>query len=140
MFVGAIFPLALLSVVFERGYLAQPAKVPVSLAELSGKKCLDKVPRRSRPYCPAPQAKDVHVIILDPLLCGKVVFDQTGADAFDLIGANGCADAAAADRHAAIHFPGRHRPAERDYEIGIIIIGGQLASAEIDNFMPRPAQ
>ena len=69
MFAGAIFPWALLSALFEGGYLAQPAKVSVGLAELGGKKCLDQVPSRGRPYGSAPQAKHIYVIILDPLLC-----------------------------------------------------------------------
>src|SRR5262245_50052684 len=69
-----------------------------------------------------------------------MVVDQGGADAVNLVGAHRCADAAAADCHAAIHLPGDHRLRKRDYIVGVIIAFAQAMGAEIDNFMPRVAK
>jgi hypothetical protein len=75
------------------------------------------------------------VIVLDSLTSRKVVMDQTGANTHNLVGTNGCADAASTNRHPTLDFAGGHRFSEGDDEIGIVITGVQGVSTEIDHFM-----
>jgi len=113
--------------------------VPLGLAELGGQKSLGEVPGDGRPHRPAAHAEDVHVVVLDPLLGGEMVVHQRGAHAWHLIGADRGAHAAAADRHAAIHLPGRHGPGQGDHEVGIVVARIEAMGAEIDHLVPRPA-
>ena len=77
----------------------------LGLAIFGGQKRLDEVPRYGWSHRPTAHTKDIHVIVLDPLLGREVVMDQRGADALNLIGTYRRADAAAADRHATIYLP-----------------------------------
>lgn len=126
--------------ILEGGYFTEAAEVTVGLAEFGGEKGLDQIPRHGRPHRAATQTQEVYVIVLDALPCRKVVFDQTGANPFDLIGAHGSPDAAAANGDTALQFPGRHRLRQRDDEVGIVVLRGQHVSAEIEDFMTRRAQ
>jgi len=83
--------------------------MPLGLTELGGQERLDEIPGHRRSHGSSTHAKDVHVIVLDALLGREMVVDQTGADTLDLVGAHRRADAAAADREAAIHFPRYYR-------------------------------
>lgn len=114
--------------------------MPLGLAELGGKERLDEVPGDSRPYSPTAHAKDVHVIVLDPLPGREVVVDQASADTRNLVGADRCAHATAAARHATIHFPCNHGLSERDDQVRIVIVRSQGMSAEFDDLMPRRAE
>src|SRR5258705_4525885 len=67
------FGLAGMTCRLERGHLAEMAQVPRGLAVLGGEKGLDQVPGQLRPYGPAAQAQDVHVIILHALLGREVI-------------------------------------------------------------------
>ena len=69
-----------------------------------------------------------------------MVVDQTGADALDLVGAHRRANAAAADREAAIHFPSSHGSGEWNDEVGIVVVVVQLVRAEVNDFMARRAE
>src|SRR5512147_1578851 len=84
---------------FERGHLAQATKVTRGGAVFRGEECLHEVPGHFRTDRAAAHAQDVHVIVLNALLRREMIVNQTGANAFHLVGANGGADAAAADRH-----------------------------------------
>src|SRR5262249_22395982 len=99
-------PLGLLSTpsFFQAGHLAQAPQVPLGLAELGPKERLDEVPGHGRPHGPAAHAEDVHVIVLDSLSGRAVIVDQSGSDARDLVGTDRGADAAAANRRAAVHL------------------------------------
>src|SRR5215470_5425385 len=68
-----------------------------------------------------------------------MIVDETGANAFHLVGAHRRADAAAADRDAVIDFAGDDGLAERHDEVGIIVIGIQAVRTEIHHLMPRGA-
>ena len=85
---------------------------------------------------PAAHAEDVHVIVLDALLRREMVVDERRADARNLVGADRGADAAAADRHAALHLSRDHGLGERNDEVGIVVAGIQSVRAEVDDFMP----
>src|SRR5271165_1324367 len=64
-----------------------------------------------------------------------MVLDESGPNAFDLVGTNGRSDAAAAHGNAAIHFAGGYSFSQRDDEIWIVVVGNQLVGAKIDDFM-----
>ena len=58
------------------------------MAEFSGQKGLNQIPGQLRAFDPSAQAQQVEVVILNPLPGRKMVFDQAGADVFDLVRAN----------------------------------------------------
>ena len=80
----------------------------LGLAELGRQERLDKVPSQERPDGPGSHADNVHVVVLDALSGGKVVFHQRGTDSAYLVCAYRGANAAAADGHAAIDRACRH--------------------------------
>ena len=82
--------------------------MPLGLTELGGEKGLDEIPGDGGSDRPSAHAQDVEVIVLDALLRREVVVDERRADARDLVGADRRADAAAADRHAALDPSGNH--------------------------------
>src|SRR5579872_930841 len=69
-----------------------------------------------------------------------MILDQTSAHPLDLIQANARADTAAANGDAALDLAGNYGLAERNHEIGIIIVGLEFMRAEISHFMARCAQ
>src|SRR6266404_7134050 len=110
------------------------------LTELGCQEGLDEVPSHSRPYRPATHAKDVHVIILDPLPGREVLMDQRRADTRNLVGTDRRPYAAAADCDAAIDRPPRHPLTERDDKIWIVIVQVWGVRAEIDDLMAGRAK
>jgi hypothetical protein len=125
---------------FERSYFAEASQVPVRLTEPGIQKCLDQVPGNGGSHGAAAHTNDVHVIVLDTLPGRVMVVDQSGADAWNLVGANGGTHAAAADRYAAFHFASANSQTEWDDEVGIVIVGNQSMRTKIDYFMPFAAQ
>src|SRR6516164_1346754 len=109
------------------------------LAELGGQESLHEIPGHFRADRTSAHAEYIHVIIFDDLLGGEMIVDETGANAFHLVGAHRRADAAAADRDAAIDFAGDDGLAERHDEVGIIVIGNQGVRTEIRHLMARRA-
>src|SRR5208282_1106629 len=61
---------------FQGRNFAQPAKVPLGLAIFGCQKSLDKIPCHGGTDRPASHAKDVHVVVLDPLLGREVIVNQ----------------------------------------------------------------
>jgi hypothetical protein len=120
---------------FESCYFADAAQVPGGLAVLGRKKSLDKIPRDRRADGPAAHTKDIHVIIFHTLLCRKVVMNQRGAGAWNFIGANSRADAAATNGDAAFHLTTDYGLGQRNDEVGVVVVGTQLVSAEIHDFV-----
>ena len=96
--------------------------MPVGLTELGVEKSLDEVPGDGRPDRPSAHAEDVEVIVLDALLRGEVVVDERRVDAGDLVGADRRANAAAADRHAALYVSRDDGLRERHDEVGIVVV------------------
>ena len=104
-------------------------------AEFGGEKCLDHIPGHLRANGSSTHAEDVHVIILDPLLGREVIVNQTSANAFHFVGAHRSADAAAADRHPAIHLTCDDRLGQGHDEVRVIVIRRELVRAEIHNLV-----
>jgi len=109
------------------------------LAELRSEESLHEIPGHFRADCASAHAENRHVIILDALSGGKMIVDETGANAFHLVGAHRCPDTAAADRDAAIHLARNHRFAKRDNIVGVIVARIQAVSTEVNYLMSRSA-
>jgi hypothetical protein len=109
--------------------------VPVCLTEPGIQKCFDEVPRNGWSNGSAAHADDIHVIVLDPLPGREMIVNQSGSDAWNLVGADGGAYSAAADRYAAFHLASGHSHTEWSDEVGIIIVGNERMRAEIDHVM-----
>ncbi len=122
---------------FQGGYLAQTAYVAFSPAELACEKRLNEIPGDGGPNGAAAHTNDVHVVMLNPLLSRKVVVDQPGTYAWDLVGTHRSADPTTANRDTARYFARGHGLREWNYYVGIVVQRVQLMSTEIDYFMPR---
>src|SRR5262245_66651130 len=64
-----------------------------------------------------------------------MVVDQRGANTPNLVGTHRRADAAAGDRHPAIHLHADHCLRQRDHIVGIVIAFAQSMGTKIDNLM-----
>ena len=69
------------------------------------------------------EAEYVHVVVLYALACGIFVVADGGADAGDLVGGHGGADAAAADYDAAPSFSGGDGFGDGAGEVGEVVKG-----------------
>src|SRR6478752_701490 len=91
----------MLGMTLERGHLAEAAQVPFGAAGLRGEEGLNEPPGHLGSDGPAAKAQDVHVVILDALARGEMIFDERRANAGDLVRTDRDADAAAAQRDTA---------------------------------------
>ena len=78
--------------------------MPLGSTELGREKCLDEIPGHRRPYGPTSHADDVDVVVFHSLTGREVIVDKRCPSSRHLVGADRRADAAAADRYAAIHL------------------------------------
>jgi hypothetical protein len=62
--------------------------VALGLTKLGRQERLDKVPCKEWPQSPSAQTNYVHVVVFDPLSGGEVIADQTGSNAWNLVGAD----------------------------------------------------
>ena len=92
------------------------------LAKLGLEKGLDQFPHHFRAFNPSAHANHIEIVILNSLPGGKIILNQAGANSFDFVGTNAGANTTAANGHTPIHFPGGHRLAEWNDEVGIIIV------------------
>ena len=89
---------------------------------------------------PAAHTEDVHIVVLNSLPGRVVIVNQPCSDTRNFVCADGSADAAAADCHAAFHVPGSNRLGERDDEVGVVIARIQAVSSDIDYLVPSFAK
>jgi hypothetical protein len=82
------------------------------LTELCREKSLNEVPCRCGAHGLTAKTNDIHVVVLNALLGGKMVVDQGSAYALDFVGADGGSDAAATNGDPSIHFSFRDRLSE----------------------------
>src|SRR4030095_10877557 len=80
------------------------------------------------------------MVILDTLLCRKVVVNQRSSNALNLVCAYRGTDTAAADRHSTLDFLSGYRSGQHRYIVRIVITFVQLMSTEIDNLMSCGAE
>lgn len=110
------------------------------VTKLTGEKGLNQVPGDGGAGGAAADADEVHVVVLDALLGGKMIVDEAGADAMDFVGANAGADAAAADGDAALNLAGGDGAGEGGDEIGIVVILDEREGAEIGDLVAGLAE
>lgn len=109
--------------------------MPFSLAVLGSEKRLHQIPGDGRTNRATTHTEDIHVIILDSLSSRKVIVNQTGTNTCNLVGCDRCADAAATDGQATLNFACSDSLCQRNDEVGIVISGIQMMSAEINHLM-----
>src|SRR6266699_113536 len=124
--------LTALSLPLERSNFFEPPQMTFRAAELGLEIRRYEFPGDRWSDRAATQTDDVDVIVLNALPRREGVVDQRRAHTRNLVGAHGCADAAAADRNASLHQSGGHRLGQRDREIGIIVIEIENGGAEVD--------
>jgi hypothetical protein len=125
---------------FKGSYFAEAPQMPLGQTKPARQESLDEIPSYGRSHGPAAHTNNVHVVVLDALLGREMVMHEARANARNLVSANGCADPAAADGYAAVHFSRRYCPGQGDNEVGIVVTRVQAVSAEIDYLMPRLAK
>ena len=114
--------------------------MPLGLTELGSQERLYEIPGYRGSHGSSAHAKNVHVIVLDTLPGREMVVDQAGPDALDFVGTHRRANAAAADREAAIHFLRYHRSGEWNNEIWIVVVESHGVCAEINDLVACRAE
>jgi hypothetical protein len=66
--------------------------------------------------------------------------DEPGSHASNLVSADGCPNAASAERYPAIHFAGCNGSGQWDHVIRVIVSGARMKRTEVDDFMSSTAQ
>jgi hypothetical protein len=108
---------------FERLHFVHSALVPWRSAKASLQERLNQLPgQRWSDHLPA-ERKDIHVVVLNPLVSGEHVVDEASARASNFVGADGCAHATAAERYSAINGASGYRSGEWNNVIRIIVSG-----------------
>ena len=69
------------------------------------------------------QGHHIGVVVLAGEPGGHLVREQGAADALDLVGGDGCADAGGAQHDPAVTFPGGHRLGSGRYKIRVVAAG-----------------
>jgi hypothetical protein len=62
----------------------------------------------------------VHVIVFDSLMGGVGIMAEAGAHTRDLVGGNGCANAASADQNPALGAASHNRPADGSGDVWVV--------------------
>ena len=125
---------------FQGSDLFEATQISFGLAIFGSEEGFNEVPGHRRSNSSTAHAKDVHVVVFDALPGRKMIVDQAGPNALDLVGADHRADAAATNRYAAINLARCYGVGERNDEVGIIVIGHQTVRAEIHCVMAGRAQ
>lgn len=81
----------------------------------------------------APETEKIEIIILDALMSGKGIIDETGPDSAHFVGGDACTDATAADGHPSLHFTRRDGSCQRCHEVRIVVFRSGLAITEVDH-------
>jgi len=111
--------------------------VSFSLAVLRCQERLNQVPCDRWADGATTHAQDVHVVVFNPLPGREVIVDQRGAAAWNLVSANGSPHAAAANGNTTRYLAERHGLGQRSDVVGVIIVGFEFVSSEIDYFVAR---
>jgi hypothetical protein len=84
-------------------------------------------------------AEEVHVVVLDALVGGVCVVTEAGADTGKLVGGDDGADAAAADKDAALCFAALDGGADDEREIGVVD-GVAVVGTDVGDFVAVGAE
>ncbi len=63
--------------------------------------------------------------------------DKCSTYAGNLVGSNGRANTAAAERDSTLNLPCGDSPGQRNNEVGVVVFGVKLVSTEVDGLVPR---
>jgi len=106
-----------------------------AVAESGGEEDLDDVADLVFAEQVGAEAQDVAVVVLAGAAGGDLVVNECGADATDLVGRDGHADAAAVHEDARLAGPGGNRAGGGGGEVGVVA-GPRPVAAEIGNVVP----
>ncbi len=116
---------------FERPHLGQTPHVPLGVGEPRAEKRRDQRFGESRADHPRAEHEDVGVIVKHALRRRVRVVTESGADAWQLVGGDAGADAAAADDQPAIGPAVEYRASDRLGVVGIVDgLGGMRAEVD----------
>lgn len=108
-------------------------------AESCFKKSLDQLPCVRLSNDARSETEDVHVVILDALMRGKMIVTDRSASARNLVRRDAGADAAAANGNAAFDLPCSDASRQWHHEIGVVIARVKKRRTEISHFVAREA-
>jgi hypothetical protein len=114
--------------------------VAYGAAESSSQKRLDQFPSERGPDHFATQTKDIHVVVFNALVGREHVMDEACPHAGNLVGADGCPYATAAERHSAIDRARGYGPRQRDNVIWVIVSRARFIRAEVNDRVAGVAQ
>jgi len=96
------------SLLLERVHFGHPAKMVFSTGEPGGEKGSDQFKSKRRAYNPPTQAGDIHIVVLNALMRGEYVVNESGPSAGNLVRCNRRPNTAAAQCYASLDFSLRH--------------------------------
>src|SRR5262249_48398401 len=103
-------------------------------------KSFDQVPGYGRPHRTTAHAQHIHVVVFHSLPGGKMIVDERGANARNLVGADRRADAAAANGDASLDLPCRNGPCKWNDKIRVIASLIDRRAPKINYFIPGGAK
>jgi hypothetical protein len=125
---------------FERLHFIDSALVPLRSTEASLQERLNQFPCQCRPDHLTAERKYIHIVVFHALMSGEHIVDEPGAHTSNLVGADGCTHATAAERYPAINFAGGNGSGQWNHVIRVIISGARLNRTEVYDLMGSPAQ
>src|SRR5215207_5684457 len=112
--------------------LFQPSTVPVAPIELRPEEDTDQVCGERRAHNLGAEAEDVHVVVLDALMCRIDVVADCGANSVELVRRDGGSDAGSTDEHASLCVAGEQNIPESESEVRIVDPGLRAFYAQVD--------
>jgi hypothetical protein len=109
-------------------------------AEACLQKRLNQLPGKCRSDHLSAKRKDVHIVVLNPLVGGEHIVDEPSAHTGNFVGADGCANATPAERHSAINCASGYGSGQWNNVIWIIVSGVRLSRTEVDDLMGSTSQ
>ena len=118
--------------------VSQLGEAPVVPAVFFGgcEKCTQRVQDDGGAGRPCPEAHHVGVVVLLGQRRRRHVVDHRGADAGDLVGGHGDAEAGPTDAHTEFDGTAGHRPADRLAVVGIVDRDSAVVGPEIGDIVP----
>ena len=113
--------------------------MPLFSSESGLKKCAHQFERECRADDARSKAEHIRIIVLNALMRGIRVVAEPCADAANLVRRNRSSDAAAAYKDAALAIASGHSRADCFGEVGIVVGGVSVVSAEIDDLVTEPS-
>ena len=120
---------------FQRHDLIDPALMARFPGKFRSEPDVHDLHRQIFAYDPRAQCHHVGVVVQTGHFCRPGVGQQGAADAVDLIGGDGYADAGGTQHNAPLAFPAGNRPGGRSGKVGVIAAFRGIG-AEVPDLMP----